>query len=56
MYIKYADFHGQDLNDGDSVLMSLEEYRNGGKDLLDVPTTITKTGEEPQEVEGIKYE
>lgn len=52
MYIKYADYSGQALSDGDSVLMSLEEYRNGGKNLTGIPVTITRDGEEPADIDA----
>ena len=48
MYIKYADYQpGMQLGDDDSVLMSLQEFLGGGKDLEDVPVTITPDGEQP---------
>lgn len=59
MYIKYADYQPDvQLGDDDSVLMSLQEFLDGGKDLEDVPVTITPDGEPPtnidaNEVEGI---
>ena len=37
------------LGDDDSVLMSLQEFLDGGKDLEDVPVTITPDGEPPAE-------
>lgn len=50
MYIKYADYKpGMQLEENDSVLMSLQEFLNGGKDLEDVPVTITPDGEPPTE-------
>lgn len=50
MYIKYADYKpGMQLGDDDSVLMSLQEFLDGGKDLEDVPVTITPDGEPPAE-------
>ena len=50
MYIKYADYQpGMQLGDDDSVLMSLQEFLSGGKDLEDVPVTITPDGEPPAE-------
>ncbi len=51
MYIKYKDYSGQVLSENDSVLMSLDEYRNGGKNLTGVPVTITPDGNEPPEME-----
>lgn len=48
---KYNDYCGQVLDDSDSILMSLEEYRNGGKNLIGVPVTITPDGNEPSEAE-----
>ena len=50
MYIKYADYQpDMQLGDDDSVLMSLQEFLSGGKDLEDVPVTITPDGEPPEE-------
>lgn len=50
MYIKYADYKpGMQLGENDSVLMSLQEFLDGGKDLEDVPVTITPDGEPPTE-------
>lgn len=50
MYIKYADYQPDvQLGDDDSVLMSLQEFLSGGKDLEDVPVTITPDGEPPAE-------
>ena len=50
MYIKYADYQPDvQLGDDDSVLMSLQEFLSCGKDLEDVPVTITPDGEPPAE-------
>lgn len=50
MYIKYADYQpDMQLGDDDNVLMSLQEFLSGGKDLEDVPVTITPDGELPAE-------
>lgn len=50
MYIKYADYQpDMQLGDDDSVLMSLQDFLGGGKDLEDVPVTITPDGEPPVE-------
>ncbi len=50
MYIKYADYQpDMQLGENDSVLMSLQEFLDGGKDLEDVPVTITPDGEPPAE-------
>ena len=50
MYIKYTDYQSDmQLGDDDSVLMSLQEFLDGGKDLEDVPVTITPDGEPPVE-------
>ena len=50
MYIKYANYQpDMQLGDDDSVLMSLQEFLDGGKDLEDVPVTITPDGEPPVE-------
>lgn len=50
MYIKYANYQpDMQLGDDDSVLMSLHEFLSGGKDLENVPVTITPDGEPPEE-------
>ncbi len=50
MYIKYANYQpDMQLGDDDSVLMSLQEFLSGGKDLEGVPVTITPDGEPPAE-------
>lgn len=50
MYIRYTNYKtGMQLGDDDSVLMSLQEFLSGGKDLEDVPVTITPDGEPPAE-------
>ena len=50
MYIKYADYQpDMQLGENYSVLMSLQEFLDGGKDLEDVPVTITPDGEPPAE-------
>ena len=50
MYIKYTNYKpGMQLGENDSVLMSLQEFLDGGKDLEDVPVTITPDGEPPAE-------
>ena len=52
MYIKYADYQpDMQLGDDDSVLMSLQEFLSGGKDLEDVPVTITPDGNPPTDTE-----
>lgn len=56
MYIKYAEYQpDMQLGDDDSVLMSLQEFLSGGKDLEDVPVTITPDGEPPAEETNIEY-
>lgn len=47
-YIKYADYKGQELAEDECVLMSKEEFDNGGKELKGVPVAITPDGEEPK--------
>lgn len=50
MYIKYVDYQpSMQLGENDSVLMSLQEFLDGGKDLEDIPVTITPDGEPPAE-------
>lgn len=52
MYIKYADYKpGMQLGENDSVLMSLQEFLDGGKDLEDVPVTITPDGNPPTDID-----
>ena len=52
MYIKYTDYQpDMQLGDDDSVLMSLQEFLSGGKDLEDVPVTITPDGNPPTDTE-----
>lgn len=52
MYIKYADYQpDMQLGDDDSVLMSLQEFLSGGKDLEDVPVTITPDGNPPTDTD-----
>ena len=50
IYIKYADYNGQ-INENEMVLMSHDEFVNGGKDITNVPVCITPDGSEPREVE-----
>ena len=50
MYIKLKDYNGT-LKDGYILLMSHNEFVNGGKDILGVPICVTPNGEEPKEVE-----
>lgn len=54
MYIKFIDYNGQVLEEGDSVLMSHDEFVNGGKNLKGVPLTITPDGSEPVEMDEIR--
>ena len=52
MYIKYADYQpDMQLGDDDSVLMSLQEFLAGGKDLENVPVTITPDGNPPTDID-----
>lgn len=53
MYINYADYDGN-INEGDVVLMSAEEFKNGGKNLMGVPVVITPDGQAPVENEVIE--
>ena len=48
MYIKCKDYKGQ-LNEGEILLMSHDEFVQGGKDITGVPTAVTPDGEEPKE-------
>jgi len=49
MYIKYKDFKGM-LQEDEMLLMSHDEFINGGKDITGVPVAITPDGDEPKEV------
>jgi len=51
MYIKYKDYKGK-LADGDIVLMSHQEFVDGGKSLKGMPITVTPEGKEPPETES----
>lgn len=46
MYIKYSNFTGT-LAEGDVLLMSHDEFVNGGKDITGIPVCVTPDGEEP---------
>jgi len=48
MYIKYKEYKGK-LAEGDVVLMSHQEFVDGGKDIKGIPVTVTPNGEEPVE-------
>ena len=57
MYIKYANYQpDMQLGDDDSVLMSLQEFLGGGKDLEDVPVTITPDGNPPTDIDDVEEE
>ena len=50
MYIKYNNYKaGTPVNDGDSILMSLQDFLDGGKNITHVPITITPDGSPPDE-------
>jgi len=51
MYIKYQDYinNSVELEEGQMVLMSHEEFVNGGKELMNIPIAVTPNGEEPKE-------
>ena len=49
-YVKLSDFTGE-LQADETLLMSLTEFNAGGKDIMNVPVCVTKTGEEPAETE-----
>ena len=53
MYIKYSDYIADETiyNSGDVILMSAAEFANGGKNIMDIPVTVTPTGNEPVEEE-----
>lgn len=52
MYIKYADYQpDMQLGDDDSVLMSLQEFLASGKNLENVPVTITPDGNPPTDID-----
>ena len=50
MYIKLIDYTGS-LQDGEVLLMSHDEFVNGGKNIEGVPVTVTPDGNEPVEIE-----
>ncbi len=50
MFIRYKDYKGK-LAKGDVVLMSADEFANGGMDLKGVPVAITPDGSEPKVAE-----
>ena len=54
MYIKYKDYKGQ-LNEGEVLLMSHDEFVQGGKDIKGVPTAVTPDGEEPKDMEEFDF-
>ena len=57
MYIRYTNYKtGMQLGENDSVLMSLQEFLDGGKDLENVPVTITPDGNPPVEPSEMDYE
>jgi hypothetical protein len=49
-YIKYSEFTGV-LQGNEMLLMSHDEFINGGKDITNIPVCITPDGSEPQEVD-----
>ena len=52
MYVKYKNYlDGAKLNEGDMILMSHDEFINGGKDIENIPIAVTPDGSEPQEPE-----
>ena len=50
-YIKYADWNRGELPENGCLLMSAQEFVEGGKNITGVPITITPYGEEPEETE-----
>lgn len=59
MYVKYKDFTGS-INTGDVLLMSAAEFAGGGKNVKNIPVTITPDGSEPvenpeEEMMGAEY-
>lgn len=50
-YIKYADWNRGELPENGCILMSAQEFVEGGKDIAGVPITITPYGDEPIETE-----
>ena len=50
MYIKYKDYKGT-LNEDEVLLMSHQEFVDGGDKVKGVPVTVTPNGSEPKEVE-----
>ena len=50
-YIRYADWNRGELPENSCLLMSAQEFIEGGKNITGVPITITPYGEEPEETE-----
>jgi hypothetical protein len=50
-YIKYANWDRKELPENVCLLMSAQEFKDGGKDAIGIPVAITPNGEEPQEQE-----
>ena len=50
-YIRYADWNNGELPENGCLLMSAQEFIEGGKNITGVPITITPYGEEPEETE-----
>lgn len=48
-YIRYTEFKGT-IEDNEIILMSHDEFVNGGKNLKNVPVCVTPDGNEPKEV------
>ena len=53
MYVKYKDYINKkaELKQGQMVLMSHDEFVNGGKEIMNVPIAVTPDGEKPKEME-----
>ena len=51
MYIKYSDYISDNsiYSNDDIVLMSAAEFADGGKNIVNIPVTVTPTGSEPVE-------
>ena len=54
MYIKLKDFTGK-LNKEDVLLMSHDEFVEGGKEIIGIPVTVTSDGKDPVKVEVEDY-
>lgn len=50
-YVKYVEWNRGELEENKCLLMSAQEFVEGGKNITGVPITITPYGDEPEETE-----